>query len=67
MALIPVGIISQFAYLSVAVRRFYFAADIRRLQPALFAAGAALLILCTELCFITGVQIFGGLLALWTA
>jgi len=62
-----VGIAWQFAYLAIAVRRFYFGNDRRRAQPLLLAIGAAALVYILNSAFITGVQLLGGLVALWMA
>jgi hypothetical protein len=68
-AIVPTAILIvvlwQFAYLAVAIRRFYFGEDQRRIQPGLWAAAAALLLYVLNSAFITGVQLLGGLLALW--
>lgn len=53
----------QFAYLSIAIRRFYFT-DRGPARPRLYAIGAALLIYLLNSAFITCVQIVGGAIAL---
>ena len=62
--LLPV-VVWQFAYLAIAIRRFYLGADGRRVRPALLASVAALLIYLLNSAFITGVQVAGGAFALW--
>lgn len=65
LTIILVGVIWQFAYLAVAIRRFYFGKDLRRFRPGLLATSAALLIYVLNSAFVTGVQLLGGALALW--
>lgn len=62
---ILVVVLWQFAYLAVAIRRFYFGDDRRRILPGLLAIAAALLIYALNSVFITGVQLLGAALALW--
>lgn len=54
----------QFAYLAIAIRRFYFGADPSSARPRLFAILAAVVIYLLNSAFITGVQILGGAIAL---
>lgn len=54
----------QFAYLTIAVRRFYFGSDVGSARPRLYAIAAALLIYVLNSAFITGVQMLGGAIAL---
>lgn len=65
MPVILATLVWQFSYLAVAIRRFYFAADRRRLAPVLWATGAAFVIYFLNSVFITAVQILGAALALW--
>lgn len=53
----------QFAYLSIAIRRFYFS-DRGTARPRLYAMMAALLIYILNSAFITCVQMVGGAIAL---
>lgn len=62
---ILVVVLWQFAYLAVAIRHFYFSEVQRRILPGLLAIAAALLIYALNSAFITGVQLLGGVLALW--
>jgi len=59
------GIIWQFAYLAVAIRRYYFGDDPRRLRPAFFAAALAAMLYVLNSAFLTAVQLLGGMVALW--
>jgi hypothetical protein len=54
----------QFAYLTMAIRRFYFGRDPRTARPRLYAIAAALLIYILNSAFITAVQMVGGAIAL---
>lgn len=65
-AVIAVVVVWQFAYLSVGIRRFYFADDSNRLRPGLLSAGAAVIVYLVNSAFITASQLAGGALALWT-
>ena len=56
----------QFVYMALAIRRFYFAPDARRIRRAVAATTAAFLIYLLNSAFITGVQLFGAALALWS-
>ena len=62
--LIFAGTIWQFAYLAIAIRRFYFGEDRRRIVPGLRAAATALLVYLLNSAFITAVQLAGGAIAL---
>jgi len=55
----------QFAYLTIAVRRFYFAADSRSVLPWLTSAVVMLLLYLLNSVFVTAVQLLGALIALW--
>jgi hypothetical protein len=55
----------QAAYLVFALRRFYWPADARRLIPWTRATGAAVLLYVANSAFITGVQLVGGMIAIW--
>ena len=59
-------IVAQFVYLAVAIRRFYFANDSRRFVPGLIATVSAMLIYLVNSAFVTGIQMLGGALALWS-
>ena len=61
-----IGVVSQFVYLGVAVRRFYFAGDARRFLPGLVATASAILLYLVNSAFVTGIQMLGGALALWS-
>jgi hypothetical protein len=50
----------------VAIRRFYFANDIRRFRPWIIATAAAVLVYVLNSLFVTTVQLLGGALALWS-
>jgi hypothetical protein len=63
--MIMVGVVWQFSYLTLAIRRFYLGDDQRRVPPVLLATGAAFLIYFLNSVFITGVQMFGAAIALW--
>jgi hypothetical protein len=56
----------QFAYMALAIRRFYFAPDAGRIRRAVLAATAAFVIYLLNSAFITSVQLFGAALALWS-
>jgi uncharacterized protein DUF3667 len=56
--------IGQFAYLAVAIRRFYFARDTRRLLPGLLAILSAFGLYVVNSAFVTGIQLLGGAFAL---
>jgi hypothetical protein len=68
----PAGIILiavilwQMIYLAMAIRRFYFATDLRGLRPALLATATALLVYALNSAFVTGIQLVGGAMALWS-
>lgn len=55
----------QAAYLAVALRRFYWHHDRRRLVPWGLATGVAILFYVLNGVFLTGVQLLGGALAIW--
>jgi heme/copper-type cytochrome/quinol oxidase subunit 4 len=55
----------QFVYLSVAIIRFYLADDSHRTRSTILAALAAVALYVLNSAFITGVQLVGGLIALW--
>lgn len=65
LTIILVGVIWQFVYLAVAIRRFYFGKDARRFRTGFLAAATAFLIYLLNSVFVTGVQLLGGVLALW--
>jgi len=54
----------QFAYLTAAVRRFYWSADPRKLVPWTAATGVALLMYALNALFITSVQLVAGAIAI---
>jgi hypothetical protein len=56
--------IGQFVYLAVAIRRFYFARDTRRVLPVLLATLSAFALDVVNSAFVTGIQMLGGALAL---
>jgi len=60
-----VGIIWQFTYLTVAIRRFYFTA-IAGWSAGFLSAVAALALYVLNSAFVTGVQLTGVALALWS-
>ena len=62
--MVLVGVIWQFAYLSVAIRRFYFTT--RGMGVGLLSAVAALALYILNSAFVTGVQLIGVALALWS-
>lgn len=64
LAIILSVFIWQFAYLTMAIRRFYFGREARSVRPRLFAIAAALLIYILNSAFITVVQMLGGAIAL---
>ncbi|HMB79663.1 MAG TPA: DUF3667 domain-containing protein [Vicinamibacterales bacterium] len=66
LGLILAGITAQFAYLSIAIRRFYFADDLRRFRPWIVATVASILLYVLNSAFITGMQMLGGALAIWS-
>ena len=66
LLLVLAGILAQFGYLAVAIRRFYFANDPGRLVPGLIATVSAILIYVVNSAFVTGIQMVGGALALWS-
>lgn len=55
----------QAVYLVLALRRFYWHADPRRLIPWTKATGTAVLMYVVNSAFITGVQLMGGAIAIW--
>jgi hypothetical protein len=55
----------QFAYLTIAVRRFYLAADARRIMPWVTSAIVAVLLYVLNSVFVTVVQLVGALMAVW--
>jgi hypothetical protein len=59
-------ILAQFVYLAVAIRRFYLASDPRRFVPGVMATVSAFLIYLVNSAFVTGIQMLGGALALWS-
>ena len=66
LLLVMVGVtVWQAGYLVVALRRFYWHADARRLIPWTKAAGAAVLLYLVNSAFITGAQLLGGAIAIW--
>jgi len=64
LPLILIGVLWQFSYLAVAIRRFYFTGDTRRAVPALWAMAASVIVYLLNSAFITTVQIAGAALAL---
>jgi hypothetical protein len=65
LPLIAAGVIWQFTYLAIAIRRFYLGQDKRRFVPPLWATGASVLVYLLNSVFITAVQTAGAALALW--
>jgi uncharacterized protein DUF3667 len=63
---ILVGVIWQFVYLSVGIRRFYLGGETGRFRPVVRSLAAALLIYLLNSVFVTAVQSLGGALALWS-
>ena len=57
--------LSGLATLTLALRRFYFGHDRRRVRPVAWSIGAAFVIYFLNSVFITAVQILGAALALW--
>ena len=66
LLMITGAIFAQFVYLAVAIRRFYCATDTRRFLPGLLATVTALVLYIVNSAFVTGVQMLGGALALWS-
>jgi hypothetical protein len=66
LAIVLAGIVAQFVYLAVAIRRFYLANDPRRFVPGVVATVSAFLIYLVNSAFVTGIQMLGGALALWS-
>jgi hypothetical protein len=68
LSLLPIlaGIVAQFGYLAVAIRRFYLADASGRFVPGLIATVFAILIYLVNSAFVTGIQMLGGALALWS-
>jgi hypothetical protein len=66
LLIVCAGLVAQFGYLAVAIRRFYLADDPRRLVPGLVATVSAILIDLVNSAFVTGTQMLGGALALWS-
>ena len=66
LLVITAAILAQFVYLALAIRRFYLADDRRRLVPALVATVTAFLIYVVNSAFVTGIQMLGAALALWS-
>jgi uncharacterized protein DUF3667 len=64
-AIIMGVMIWQTAYLAIALRRFYWHHDRRRVVPWAQAAGVALLLYALNSAFLTGVQLLGGVIAIW--
>ena len=58
--------VAQFVYAAVAMRRFYFGHDPRRVVPGLVATAAAFALLIVNSVFTTMIQILGAALALAT-
>jgi hypothetical protein len=54
-------------YVAKAISRFYFGTDPRWIRRGLLATAAAAMIYLLNSAFITGVQLLGGALALWSA
>jgi len=65
LPLIAVGLVWQFSYLTVAIRRFYFAKDVRRIQPIAWSIAASMVVYLLNSAFITAVQVLGAAMALW--
>jgi uncharacterized protein DUF3667 len=55
----------QAVYLAIALRRFYWHLDRRRLVPWVLAAGVAVFLYLLNAAFLTGVQLLGGAIAIW--
>lgn len=64
LAIILSVFVWQFAYLTVAIRRFYFSSGPKPARPSLYAILAASVIYLLNSAFITGVQMLGGAIAL---
>jgi hypothetical protein len=56
----------QFSYLSVAIRRFYFASTTHRFRSGLLSAAAALVVYLLNSAFLTMAQMLAVALALWS-
>ena len=66
MAVVILGVtIWQASYLAIALRRFYWQLDQRRLVPRAQAASVAILLYFLNSFFLTGVQLLGGAIAIW--
>jgi Protein of unknown function (DUF3667) len=65
LGVVLAGILAQFVYLAVAIRRFYLANDRRRFVPGLVATASGILIYLLNSAFVTGIQMLGAALALW--
>jgi hypothetical protein len=55
----------QIGYIAIALRRFYWHLDRRRLVPWAQAIGLALFLFMLNGAFLTGVQLLGGAIAIW--
>jgi hypothetical protein len=66
LLIIAAFMVAQFAYLAVAIRRFYFANDTRRFLPGLLATVSAFLLYLVNSAFVTGIQMLGAAVALLT-
>ena len=66
LLMVLAGILAQFVYLAVAIRRFYLADARRRVVPGLVATVSAFLIYLVNSAFVTAIQMLGGALALWS-
>jgi hypothetical protein len=58
-------IVWQIAYIAIALRRFYWHLDRRRLVPRVQAVGLAVFLFVLNSAFLTGVQLLGGAIAVW--
>ena len=65
LVMLLAGIIWQFTYLTVAIRRFYFSTS-SGWAAGFFSAVAALALYVLNSAFVTGVQLIGMALALWS-
>jgi hypothetical protein len=65
LAIILAVVTWQFVYLSVGIIRFYFGDDRHRTRSTITASAAAGVLYVLNSVFITGVQLVGGLIALW--
>lgn len=66
LAIILAVTIWQFAYLAIAIRRFYFLGEPKSVRRAFYSIAAAILIYILNSAFLTAVQLLGGAIALRT-